>query len=127
MTARRAAALGAVFGALGVAFGAFGAHALKGRLDPADLATFETAVRYQLYHALALLGVSAWIDRSPRVELRLAAWLMGLGTLIFSGSLYLLIATGQRWLGAVTPLGGVALIAGWAAVVLGTLERARRS
>lgn len=123
MTARRAAALGAVLGALGVAFGAFGAHALKTRLDPADLTTFETAVRYQLYHALALLGISAWMDRAPRTELRLAAWLMGIGVLVFSGSLYLLVATGQRWLGAVTPIGGVALIAGWAAVVLSSLDR----
>src|SRR5690606_17466346 len=105
---------GAISGAIAVAAGAFGAHALRARLDPADLAIFETAVRYQMYHALALLVV-AWVvavapDPSPA---RWSGWLFIAGTVIFSGSLYLLVLSDTRWLGAVTPIGGIAFIVGW--------------
>jgi uncharacterized membrane protein YgdD (TMEM256/DUF423 family) len=107
-------ALGALSGGLGVALGAFGAHALRARLAPVDLATFETGVRYQMYHALALLAVGLWIGRVGSSQtLSAAGWLFVLGTVLFSGSLYLLTLSGQRWLGAITPLGGVAFIAAW--------------
>lgn len=109
----------AVFGGLGVALGAFGAHALSGRLGPDLLSTFETGVRYQVYHALALFGVVLAAMRWPGSPLTTAAgWLFVAGVLIFSGSLYVLVLTGQRWLGAVTPLGGVAFIAGWVCLLL---------
>jgi uncharacterized membrane protein YgdD (TMEM256/DUF423 family) len=106
--------LGSVFGGFGVLFGAFGAHALRASLSPADLATFEVGVRYQMYHAFALLAV-AWAAtqwRSPTLEV--AGWSFVVGIFVFSGSIYTLVLTGQRWLGAVTPLGGVAFILGWA-------------
>jgi uncharacterized membrane protein YgdD (TMEM256/DUF423 family) len=111
---RRWAALGSVSAFVSVAAGAFGAHALKLRLGPEALAVWETAARYQMVHALALLAVAqaavAW--RSPAV--RSAGWLFVAGTLLFSGSLYALALTGMRGLGAVTPLGGAAFLAGWA-------------
>jgi uncharacterized membrane protein YgdD (TMEM256/DUF423 family) len=107
-------ALGGLSGGLAVALGAFGAHALRGRLGPEDLAIFETGVRYQMYHALALLAVGLWIAHAGQSRtLAAAGWLFVAGTVVFSGSLYLLTLTGQRWLGAVTPLGGVAFIAAW--------------
>jgi len=106
--------LGGVSGFLAVALGAFGAHGLRDRL-PADLlAVFEVGVRYQMYHALALVGVALALDRWPSGALSAAGWSFLIGTVIFSGSLYLLTLTGQRWLGAITPLGGVAFLAGWA-------------
>jgi uncharacterized membrane protein YgdD (TMEM256/DUF423 family) len=122
MTARQMVALGGLLGALGVAFGAFGAHALKARLTPEDLQVFETAVRYQMYHALALVGLGAWADRHPTPRLGLVGRLFGIGVVIFSGSLYLLVSTGIRWMGAITPLGGIALIAGWTVWVFGALK-----
>ncbi|WP_104990659.1 DUF423 domain-containing protein [Deinococcus sp. NW-56] len=97
---------GALLAALGVGLGAFGAHGLRGVLDAGDLATFETGVRYQMYVALALLALGAGGRRGAWVPLLLA------GAVIFSGSLYLLVLTGPRWLGAVTPIGGVLMIAG---------------
>lgn len=108
---------GAVLGLLGVAFGAFGAHALKSRVGADLLAVFETGVRYQMYHALALMvvGVVGWLR--PGRWLSWAGGLMVSGVLVFSGSLYLMTLTGARWLGAVTPIGGVCLILGWAALV----------
>ena len=112
-------ALGALSGAMAVALGAFGAHGLKARL-PADLlATFETGVRYQMYHALALLAVAWAMTRWSGSNLPAAAgWLFVAGTVLFSFSLYLLALTGQRWLGAITPLGGVAFVAGWVCLAL---------
>lgn len=124
MTGRRLLAVAALLGAAGVALGAFGAHALETRLAAADLATFETAVRYQMYHAVALLGLAAWIDRTPAPRLLWAAYSWVAGVTIFSGSLYLLVLTDTRWLGAVTPLGGVALIAGWLLVASQALSQA---
>ncbi len=111
--------LGGLFGALGVALGAFGAHALKSRLPADRLETFETAVRYQLIHALALLATSMAISRwSGSVFVNIAGWLFIAGIVLFSGSLYLLISTGVRAWGAITPLGGVAFIAGWLCLAL---------
>jgi len=110
--------LGCAFGFLAVAAGAFGAHALRDRLSPEYLAVFETAVRYQMYHALALLGVTWAGTQWPGASTAVAGWLFTAGIVIFSGSLYLLTLTGTRWLGAITPIGGVALLAGW--IVLAT-------
>ena len=118
MNARTVLAMAGLTGAFGVGLGAFGAHALAARLAPADLATFETGARYQMFHAVALLGVGAWLDRHPARRLQWAARAFGLGVLIFSGSLYAVVLTGHRWLGAVTPIGGVALIAGWILVMV---------
>jgi uncharacterized membrane protein YgdD (TMEM256/DUF423 family) len=106
-------ALGALAAFIGVALGAFAAHGLKSRLDPAMLATFETGVRYQMYHALALLGVAWACTRWPGVWINASGWLFVAGIAVFSGTLYALALTGVRWLGAVTPLGGLAFLAGW--------------
>lgn len=106
-------ALGAVFGAIGVALGAFGAHALRSTLTPEDLATFEIGVRYQMYHALALLAVSWASTQWEAATIATAGWAFVMGIVVFSGSLYVLVLTGQRWLGAVTPIGGTALLVGW--------------
>jgi uncharacterized membrane protein YgdD (TMEM256/DUF423 family) len=101
---------------LGVAAGAFGAHGLKERLTPDLLAVWETAVRYQIYHALGLLALAALWDRlSARAST--AGWCFLLGTLVFSGSLYALSLTGIRKLGAITPIGGLLFLAGWAALL----------
>jgi len=105
--------IGCVLGFLGVALGAFAAHALKARLAPELLATFETGVRYQLIHALALLAVAWAHSRWPGRVLGAGGWLFVAGTLLFSGSLYVLSLTGVRAWGAVTPFGGVAFLAGW--------------
>ena len=121
MTSKQTLASGAMLGALGVALGAFGAHALRGSLSAADLATFETAVRYQLVHAVALVALAGWTERVPSRKLGWASRLWVLGAVIFSGSLYLLVLLDQRWLGAITPFGGVALIAGWLLVAASTL------
>ena len=115
-------ALGAGFGLLGVALGAFGAHGLKGSLSADMLANFETGVRYQMYHALALLVVAWAVTRWPGGLTNAAGWLFVVGIVIFSGSLYLLSVTGLRWLGAITPIGGIALIAGWACLILAALR-----
>lgn len=105
----------ALSGLLAVAFGAFGAHAVRGRFDDYSLRIFETAVQYQFYHTLALLAVGLLLLRFPSSSLlQSSSWLFIIGIAIFSGSLYLLSFTGMRWLGAVTPLGGLAFIAGWA-------------
>lgn len=117
MTARLAATIGALFGALGVVLGAFGAHALRARLDLRDLEIFETAVRYQMYHAFALMA-AAWLLSRNQPQAGYAAWSFVIGVAIFSGSLYLMVATGQRWLGAITPIGGVAMIVGWCLLAL---------
>jgi uncharacterized membrane protein YgdD (TMEM256/DUF423 family) len=107
--------IGVLAAFLGVGLGAFGAHGLASRVSATDLATFETGVRYQMYHALALVGLGALGDWRWNAWLARAGWLFLGGIAVFSGSLYLLVLTGQRWLGAVTPLGGVAFLAGWLA------------
>ena len=107
---------GAISGGLAVAAGAFGAHALRTRLPPDLLAVWKTGAEYQLTHALALLAVGWVAARAPGVASTAAGWLFLAGTVIFSGSLYALTLTGVRGLGAITPIGGVAFIAGWVAL-----------
>jgi uncharacterized membrane protein YgdD (TMEM256/DUF423 family) len=112
-------ALGSVFGGLGVALGAFGAHILRDRLAASRMATFETGVRYQMYHALALLAVAWAVGHWPGTSLLLTAgWLFVAGIALFSFSLYALALSGNRWLGTITPFGGVAFVAGWACLLL---------
>ena len=110
---RKFIALGALSGGIAVALGAFAAHALKGRLDAQLLVTFETGARYQMYHALALLAAGLFAERVPSRLVAASGVLFLAGTLLFSGSLYALALTGVRGLGAVTPFGGVAFLAGW--------------
>jgi uncharacterized membrane protein YgdD (TMEM256/DUF423 family) len=110
--------LGAWSALLSVAAGAFGAHALRSRLSPEYLAVFETAARYQMYHALGLVGVAWALSRWPAGTAQWAGWLFVVGTVLFSGSLYALALTGERWLGAITPLGGIAFLAGWLCLAL---------
>lgn len=114
-------AAGAISAFIGVALGAFGAHGLKKHLGPDMLGVFEIGVRYQLYHALALLGAGAAAARLAPGPLQAAGWLFVIGTLVFSGSLYVLALSGRKWLGAVTPLGGLALLAGWACLAWAAL------
>jgi len=113
--------IGSLAGALGVGLGAFGAHGLRGRLSPEMLAVFETGVRYQMYHALALLVLAAMMARFDGWLIHLAGWAFVVGIVLFSGSLYALALTGVRILGAVTPLGGVAFIVGWACLAIASL------
>jgi len=107
---------GAISACTGVACGAFGAHSLRNTLTPEMLAIFETAARYQMYHAFALMitALSAKQWGTPGIsKFKLAGWSFALGTVLFSGSLYLLSVTGERWLGAITPFGAVAFLTGW--------------
>ena len=115
---------GASAGLIAVGFGAFGAHGLRGRLTPEMLAVFETGVRYHMYHALALLLTAALMARPGVGGGRLlvaAGWLFVAGIALFSGSLYLLAVTGVTMLGAITPIGGVAFLAGWACLAIASL------
>jgi uncharacterized membrane protein YgdD (TMEM256/DUF423 family) len=105
--------LGSLSAFLGVALGAFAAHGLKSRLTAELLATFEVGVRYQMYHALALLAVAWACTRWPGTVLTASGWLFVAGTVLFSGSLYVLSLTGARGFGAITPIGGFAFLAGW--------------
>lgn len=113
---------GALFGFTGVAAGAFGAHVLREQLVPESLDVFETAVRYQLYHAPALVGVAWAMYRVAHGLATAAGWCLLVGTLIFSGSLYALVATGVRMWGMVTPLGGTLLLAGWLLLALAAIR-----
>ena len=112
-------ALGALSGFVGVALGAFAAHGLKNRLSPELLATFEIGVRYQMYHAFALLAVGWAQARWPGPVLTAGGWLFVAGTLLFSVSLYALSLSGVKWLGAVAPAGGLALLGGWLCLAWG--------
>ena len=106
--------IGAIAMAVGVILGAFGAHGLKNKLTPDLLAVYQTGVEYHLYHALGLILVGVLINQFPQVSgLHTGGWLLLAGILIFSGSLYVLAISGVRWLGAITPIGGTAFIAGW--------------
>ena len=111
-------AFGALSAGMAVAAGAFGAHSLRTRVEPRLLDVFETAARYQMYHALALLAVAWAYTRWPGALVVSSGWLFVAGTLLFSGSLYLMTFTGIRWLGAVTPFGGVCWIVAWALLAL---------
>lgn len=106
---RSALLSGLLLGAAGVALGAFAAHGLGGRLDPVRIGWWQTAVQYQMWHAAALVALGALADR----RMDRPATLLGGGTMLFAGTLYLMALTGWRWLGMVTPLGGLAMIAGW--------------
>ena len=109
---------GAVAAFLAVAFGAFGAHALRGRLSPEMFAAFESAVRYQMYHALALVFVALALGRMGGWLVQTAGWCFVAGIVLFSGSLYAVALGGGTALGAVTPIGGLAFLAGWACLVV---------
>lgn len=117
-------AVGAFAAAIGVTLGAFGAHALKLRVTEDLIAVFETGVRYQMYHALALLAVAWAATRWPGPWINASGWLFTLGILIFCGSLYLMTFTGVRWLGAITPIGGLCFILGWIAMAVAALRAA---
>lgn len=106
----RLVATGAVLGGFAVMFGAFGAHLLKSRIDAEQLGWWQTGVQYQMWHALAVLALGL----SGLVWVRLPAWMLAAGSLLFSATLYAMALGGPHWLGAVTPLGGLAMIAGWA-------------
>ena len=115
--------IGAVSGGIGVAAGAFGAHALRARLEPRLLEVFETGARYQMYHAIAMLAAAWIVTRVPGSLANASGWLFLAGTLLFSGSLYDMAFTGIRALGAITPLGGVCFIAGWGCLALAAMRR----
>jgi uncharacterized membrane protein YgdD (TMEM256/DUF423 family) len=114
-------AAGALLPGLGVAFGAFGAHGLKAMLDAERVGWWQTAVQYQVWHGLALVALAA----APSERVRLPAWLLGAGAALFSSSLYLMALTDLRWFGAVTPLGGLAMIAGWALLAWRAMQTIR--
>jgi uncharacterized membrane protein YgdD (TMEM256/DUF423 family) len=105
--------LGSLSAFTGVCAGAFGAHALEGRLDAGMLTVFETGVRYQVYHAFGLIA-AAWAHGTwPSNLAKTGGWLFAIGTVLFSGSLYMLSISGAGWFGAITPIGGFAFLAGW--------------
>jgi len=114
--------LGALLGGLSVAAGAFGAHALRAQLTPRMLEVFETGVRYQMYHALALFAAACMIQQTDAPSAQVAGWAFVLGTLLFSGSLYAMALTGARGLGMITPIGGVVFLIGWVALALAALK-----
>lgn len=115
--------IGAAMAALAVVLGAFGAHALKSRLPASMLEVYHTAVQYHFWHALGVLAVGLALQLLPEAAwLRTAGWLLTAGIVLFCGSLYLLALTGSKWLGAVTPLGGLAFILGWLALVVAALR-----
>jgi uncharacterized membrane protein YgdD (TMEM256/DUF423 family) len=111
-----------IAGATSVILGAFGAHALETRLAADKLASWQTAVQYHLVHSAVLAALALFAAHGER-QIQLPAWLFSLGITLFSGSIYLLVLTGQRWLGPITPLGGLCFIAGW--ISLATLGRTR--
>ncbi|WP_293373458.1 DUF423 domain-containing protein [Nevskia sp.] len=114
MTSKWMVLLGALYGFIGVAFGAFGAHALRSRLTPELLAVWRTGVEYQFWHALALIAVGLLATTRPGPLANAAGWCFAIGVLLFSGSLYALTLSGVRVLGAVTPVGGLLFLIGWA-------------
>lgn len=114
--------LGSIFGGLAVVFGAFGTHGLRSRVHPKRLENFETGVRYQMYHALAMIATAFAMRLFPESPyFAIAGWSFLGGILIFSGSLYMLSMSGRREMGAVAPIGGLAFIAGWALLIAGVL------
>jgi uncharacterized membrane protein YgdD (TMEM256/DUF423 family) len=110
--------IGALAGVAGVGLGAFGAHGLRGRLSPEMLAVFETGVRYHMYHALALVATAALMGRLDGRLINAAGWLFTAGIVLFSGSLYVVALTGVGVFGAITPIGGLAFLAGWACLAI---------
>ncbi len=116
--------IGAAVAFIGVGVGAFGAHGLRGRISPEMLAVFETGVRYQMYHAFAILITAIAVSHMDGRLVRMAGWLFTSGIVIFSGSLYALALSGISMLGAVTPLGGLAFLAGWACLIIAAIGHA---
>ena len=124
MNARLALTLAGIFMFVAVALGAFGAHMLRGQLDPQMTAVWQSAVQYHSWHALALLGIGSLLLHFPQNRgLKLAAWLFVAGNVLFAGSLYAVALTGMRSLGAITPLGGGAFLAGWAVLAWSVWRR----
>jgi len=114
-------AVGAALGLLAVVGGTFAAHLLDKSLDPKSIHTFEVAVRYQMYHALAIF-CAAWVNsRGPGRLAAKAGWLFAIGCVLFSGSLYMLVLTGAKWLGMIAPIGGASFLGGWALLGVGAL------
>jgi len=113
--------IGALAGFVGVGLGAFGAHGLRGRLSPEMLAVFETGVRYHVYHAVALVATAALMGRLDGRLINAAGWLFTAGIVLFSGSLYVVALTGVSVFGAITPIGGLAFLAGWACLAIASL------
>jgi uncharacterized membrane protein YgdD (TMEM256/DUF423 family) len=113
--------IGSLAGFLAVALGAFGAHGLRSRLTPDMLAVFETGVRYHMYHALAIVLVALILGRMDGWLIRTAGWAFTIGLVLFPGSLYLLALTGVTVLGAITPLGGIAFLIGWACLAVAAI------
>lgn len=110
--------VGSMMGMVAVSAGAFGAHGLRQALSADMAVTFETAVRYQMYHALALLAVGLLQNQDATAFGNLAGWAFAVGIVVFSGSLYIMSLSGERWLGAITPVGGLAFIGGWVLLAL---------
>ena len=126
MTDRIIIAIAATYGFLAVGLGAFGAHYLKDRIAEKMLGVYQTGVQYQMYHALALLMLGILLHKNsdlPALYLERSAYLFAGGILLFSGSLYLLALGGPRWLGPVTPLGGVFLLLAWATLLFAVLQK----
>ena len=115
-------AVGSILCGVGVLFGAFGAHGLRGRIDTDMLAVFETGVRYHLIHGLGVIAVAFAMTRWPSAGVTSAGWLFVVGIVIFSGSLYLMAVTNARWLGAITPIGGLCFLMGWGALAVTALR-----
>jgi len=117
--------IGSILGGLAVATGAFGAHGLKNIVSPELLDTWDKAVRYQMYHALALLALAWAVTHWPAQikVLTLGGWFLLAGVVLFSGSLYILVLSGIKWLGAITPFGGVAMVAGWVCLLLAAWKK----
>jgi uncharacterized membrane protein YgdD (TMEM256/DUF423 family) len=114
--------IGAVLMALGVGLGAFGAHALKQKLSVEMMAVYKTAVEYHFYHALGLILIGILYQLYPSKMIVASGWVVFLGVVLFSGSLYFLSITDIKWIGAITPIGGVAFIAGWVLLVIGIIK-----
>lgn len=116
------ALLGSIFGLLAVGAGAFGAHAMAERLEPSMLQVWETAAQYQMYHALALFGAAWLVSQTQSTAALVAGWCFAAGIVVFSGSLYIMALSGIRALGAITPVGGLAMMVGWFCCLLAALK-----
>ncbi|MFU8803006.1 MAG: DUF423 domain-containing protein [Bradymonadaceae bacterium] len=122
MAVKAFALMGSIFALISVGAGAFGAHALADRVDARMLEVWETAARYQMYHALALF-VAAWLlSQTHATSAIVGGWAFVAGILVFSGSLYIMVLSGHKWLGAITPIGGVAMMVGWFCCILAALK-----
>ena len=119
MVAKILLMIGATYGLVAVGLGAFGAHALRGKLTDSGLHSWETAVLYQLVHAVVLVALALWLQTQQRVLLaEWVGWLFAGGVVLFSGSIYVLVLTGARWAGPVTPLGGLLFLGGWLLLIV---------